>query len=453
MKRFSLREFVLLSAPTALIVLAGVGSYVRQQRSLTSKISLTLGLDKSRSVSLGKDQVSFAWEGRASRKWEGYYRVGYDERIVGFGPRGEQTLYLNPTTAKGGDWLRFSTTTSDFGPIVFGGRLQAPLESIPIGINRLEWRGVVVALTNQGETLIEPVEKTNLDSWSRLPGAVTIRKTIPIKVPTGALEPIQECKLEKVNPSNAALGADTCITTRWRDNQRKYYVRLVAFDGKTHRTLPIEPSDSDASYYVTQEQGSIGSIWYSHLLLKLRDVPASWGTLTFLVDVVYDPSPTGTHGDACDASTIKKLKKQGWLHFSRRLTVRAQGQTIKAVSYPKTPNCQLLGVKNWLSPTKWIVEARLRYIGHEKEPNLDSPTGPEFYDSKWNFINSSGESYIIERTKMGAEWVAHIEVPRANLKGLAKRETITMKMEVADTQAAPLTIRQQLHVPAGVASG
>ena len=193
-----------------------------------------------------------------------------------------------------------------------------------------------------------------------------------------------------------------------RDVERHAFERLVAFDGDTRREL-WRPNSPDPFHVRINQQGDLGTDrWFDSQLFKLSQVPASWGEIVYLVDVVANPNSkklgaTTQHvTKTCDESEIARLKKAGWLFFSRRLIVRKSGQTIQAPVFSQTPNTQLLGVETSLAAKKWTIKVRLRYRG-SNSIGLDSPNGPEFFETNGQNINleysASGTPTPLRRAK------------------------------------------------------
>lgn len=450
MKRFHAREFVFLCAPIALIG-AGilVSRAINPPRDPNAKIVLSLTRDAN-SFTMPK-QLGFAWKARASGGPKDDYRFGFAQKLVASGRGQSQLLWSDVAPLKaaltGVNTGVSSLTGADFQEIGQNGSLS--YDDLPVWTQKLEWQGEVVAVPQNSGTPGQKwgaVSPAKLKQWAQEKGAARVVKTFEIPLDAGKIQPIQKCVLEPVNASNAAKGADTCVTVSWRDARRKIFRRLVAFDGKTRRVLWSDPDGKELQKRIWQgEQVSGGgSLWQINTLFQLRKVPASWGEISFLLDAVFDPKiGAGTGETHCDAKEIARLKKLGWLYFSRRLTVRAKGKAVVAPNFPKTPNTQLLGVQTSFSPANWIVEARLRYVGARPNPELDSPSGPNFLDSNGRYLDTGTSSYGVKRAAKAGQWLAHIEIPRAKFESW-KTPVVTLEMEIADTDAAPLFIKHQI---------
>ena len=251
-------------------------------------------------------------------------------------------------------------------------------------------------------------------------------------------------------PSDAQRDADTCVSARFRSNNKSISSRLVAFDGTKTRLLWSRPGKYTGDYWVFERGGGPTDEQF----FKLRDVPASWGELIYIVDAAFDPIPSKTGGFTTTVVTpaeIERLKQAGWIGVSRRLTVRKAGAKIVAPKYPKTPNTQYLGTKLSKDGANWTIRVRLRYIGpkppFEQLPPLSVSKGPIFKeaDGKSALINgASYSSIIVGRDPKTDEDGVTITVP---LKSLGKSRSITMQMDIADPYAAPLRIETKLQVP------
>ena len=207
------------------------------------------------------------------------------------------------------------------------GNLQLGSDELPVWVQKLEWQGDVVAVPRHSSFSALPTAPRVLDSWAQTQGAAHIWKRFPILLNASKLNPIQKCALESVNAQNAASGADTCVTVQWKNAKRQVSRRLEAFDGKTRRVLWIENAAHRNRYWKSEQtQGFLpGAVANNSLLFRLRDVPASWGKITFFIDAIFDPRLNAGSGvTSCDAQTIQKLKSRGWIPFSRQLTVRAK---------------------------------------------------------------------------------------------------------------------------------
>ena len=213
-----------------------------------------------------------------------------------------------------------------------------------------------------------------------------------------------------------------------------------------------ENAGADSPLWITGQDSGIGSTWTKDQTFKLRDVPAQWGELIYLVDAAYNPNANNanTMGDTkdCDAAEIERLKKAGWLTFSRRVTVRRAGAKIVAPNYPQTPNTKHLGTQTSVSKTDWIITARLRYDGPKLQPNqeLYISEGPNFVgaDGKFTLSGGNGMSYGIKPGAKPGEYLAQITVP---LQSLGQPRPITLQMDIADSHAAPLHFQTKLQVP------
>ena len=461
MKRFSPREFLFLCAP---ILLVGAGfiavRLLHPPRDPDAVIALRVTRDPNPRRAWGSAQPTFdfEWKARAQGGPSEQVQLLYTQKLValGNGDGRSQVIFQDPASPAtpnanninsggGGSFSRDFTEASQ--------NLSIPYEALPLWTKRVEWRGDFVAAplqSNSGSVVATGLPAT-FTMLARIKGAARATKTFPVAFDARQINPIQSLALQTVNPSNAAKGADICVTTRFRDQQRRVHARLVAVNGGKNRLLWHKPETSDGTYLVNSEDSGYSSIWINSRLFKLRDVPAQWGEIVYIVDAVYNPDAANLNvaGDTrdCDAAEIERLKRAGWLHFSRRITVRKAGATIKPVIYPQTPNTQFLDAKTSVSKTDWIITARLRYNGPKLKPGeeLDSQ-GPEWIEAngKYSDIDRSGSTYGIRKGTKPDEYLATITVP---LKALGQPRPITMKMDIADTHAAPLHFQTKLQIP------
>lgn len=450
MKPFLPREFWLMCAPIALF---GAGIYVLRATNPplppldpNAKIQLKVEHDTDYPAKSTGGNLIFAWQavaqGGPTRDW----RFGSAQSLVALGRGKTELLYREPrpiTNARVG-------ASSSMGIInEVGGSLSLPYDAVPIWTQKLEWRGDVVALPNSGTPGPRHSWATpaTLQQWATIKGATRVTKTIAVNFDPQRLRLISELKLDKVNPANVKLGADICVTTIARNLKRHSFARLIAFDGHTRRDLWSYEKDPH-DLWVSQQGTSMTETDWSYLLFKLRDVPASWGEITYLVDPAFDPKGNSFGSDTpCDAGEIARWKQRGWQHFSRRLLVRKTGQTISKPTYSSTPNTDFFGVESSRTAQKWTIKVRLRYHGPDKLYDLDSPSGPEFFEANGKLASFRYDSYGIDKSQRPGEQVMTITVLTKNL---GQARAIKMKLQIADSDAAPLIVNQTLQIPGEV---
>jgi hypothetical protein len=451
MKRVAVKEILLLCLPVLLVFLAIFATRVLfPGRDPNSQVVLNVTPDFTERVNGLPKKFSFAWDATAHGGPEWNYRIGYRQRIVASGRGRSQVMLDGSKVTPGFDLMVFSTRLDNGASKSLKQEITLPVEQLPVWAEKFAWQGDIVAApaSDRAAGNWGPVSPAELQALARTKGAARFTKSYPIPVSKSQLDPIRKCLIEPVNPHNAAAGADTCVTVRVINQSRKVFSRLIATDGKNARVLWWNGMEARTPYWITQ-QGTAQSpfaVWQTSELFQLKDVPASWGEISFLIDIVYDPKATGhAPSSNCDAATITKLKNGSWVHSSRRLILRKKGTTIVPRVFPRTPNTQLLDVQTSLSPQHWIIEARLRYSGQRAEPHFDSPNGPEFSNLKGFYDDLMiGSSYIVKPGKKPKEWIAEIKVPRANLKRV---RPIIMKLEISDEDAAPLIISKKLQIP------
>ena len=455
MKRFSPREFLFLCAPIFLVGAGWIGvRLLHPPRDPDAVIALSVTRDPNprRAYVTEQPTFDFEWKAKAQGGPQDDIQLLYSQKLVALGNGRSQVVFQEPT----------SPATPNVNGINFSGgnvsgpalqekdqNMSIPYGALPLWTKRVEWRGDFVAMPLQsGAKNASGVGlPATFATLARIQGAARASETFPVAFDIKKLSPLQKLQLETVSPTNADKGADTCVTTQFREGKRRACARLVAFDGTQKRQLWNDFSPISERYWVAGQGTGFDSIWRDSQLFKLRDVPTQWGEIVYLVDAAFDPNPGNTIGDsqAVNAAEIARLKKAGWLVFSKRLTVRKAGAKITAPDYIKTPNTQYLGTQAKIYKTGWEITVQLRYNGPKLKPGeeLDSRGGPEFTDAK-GYITFPGLSYRIKPGTKPKEYVATIVIPT---KSLGQPRPVTMKMEIADVHAAPLHFQTQLQVP------
>ncbi len=451
MKSFLPREFWLMCAPIALF---GAATYLVKVLDPPPDPNAKIELSVTRNdigVAAGQ-QLNFGWKAEAAGGPDYDRRIGFSQSLIAEGNGRTRVIFSKPAKLNAAS-INVGNGSSSFNE---GNRSQISqtlmfsYNDLPVWTQNLTWRGEVVGAPQQrdapGNQML-PVPTTALRQWAQIKGATRVVKTISVPLDPQKLGAISALKLEKVNPANAKLGADTCVTTITRSVEPHAFTRLVAFDGRTRREL-WRPYELDPHRLWKGNPGGGGAdMWSDSQLFKLRDVPAAWGEILYLVDMVVDPdldpakANTGS-ATPCAASEIARLKKAGWLHYSRRLTVRKNGQAIKAPIFPKTSNTQFLGISTSLSPQEWTIKVRLRYAGPDEISELDGH--PWFFELDNRSLGFQKISYGIADTTKAGEKLMTIALPT---KDLGRPRQVRMKLEIADSTAAPLVIDQILQVP------
>ncbi len=458
MKRFSAREFLWLCAPVALV---GAGFVIVQLLHPPRDADAVITLDvtsvpnpKQLYVNSSIPGFSFGWEANAQGGPQDDIQLLYSQKLVALGHGRSQVVYQEPRLATAPNVNGFSASSSDdYGSAQRGTQQNMGMlyENLPIWTQQLEWRGDFVALPQKpGANAASGVgNPATFPTLARLKGAARATENFPVAFDATKAAPLQALKLEKVSPMIASYGADTGVTTRLRTSQNRVFARLIAFDGKTERQLWSNLNKNDDHYWITGQTETSPYTWSTSDFLKLRDVPAQWGELTYIVDAAFNPASASANYDSkpVTAAEIERLKRAGWLVFSRRLTLRKAGTKIVAPAYSKTPNTKYLGAQTSVSPAGWSIKVRLRYSGPQFKPGekLDLPYGPEFTeaDGKSAFLNVGTSQEISKGTKPG-EYLATFIVP---LQSLGKPRPVTMRLQVADTHAYPLDFQTKLQVP------
>ncbi len=458
MKRFSPREFLFLCAP---ILLVGAGfvavRLLHPPRDPDAVIALNVTRDPNPpdlSTPL-EPELSFGWDAAAKGGPQDEIQLLYSQKLVAQGDNRSQILFQEPAspTAPNVAGVSVNSGGGGAGP-AFQSKSQnmdIPYQALPIWTKRVECRGDFVAVP------LAPGAKNNLGvgipstfaTLARIKGAARVGKTFPVRFDAEKLAPLQALELETLSPTNALYGADTCVTTQLRSVQRRIFARLVAFDGKTKRQLWSNLREYDEKYRITAQTGGSSYLYRDSQFFKLRDVPAQWSELIYIVDAAFNPNSKSTSTDdkPVNAAEIERLKKAGWLVYSKRLTVRKAGAKITAPNYSATPNTQYVGTQTSVSKTDWVIKVRLLYNGPTLKPDeqLDSPYGPEFFEAggKSALVNVR-TSYNIQQGSKPKEYLATINVP---LKALGQPRPLTMKMKIADAHAMPLDFQTKLQVP------
>ena len=460
MKRFSPREFLFLCAP---ILLVGAGfiavRLLHPPRDPDAVIALRVTTDPNPpnlSTPLAPE-LSFGWNAEAKGGPQDEIQLLYAQKLVALGDGRSQILFASPAMSNaagisangggGGAGPAFQSKSQNLG---------VPYDALPIWTKRVEWRGDFVAVPlNPGSKNISGVgNPATFPMLARIKGAARASQTFALRFDARQINPIQSLNSQIATPDDAEQGADTWIRTRFLDSQRRICARLVAIDNGVIHPLwsNFENADVDNPLWINGQESGIGSTWTNDATFKLRDVPAQWGEIIYVVDAAYNPvaNNANTMGDTkdCDAAEIARLKNVGWLTFSRRLTVRKAGAQILAPNYSKTPNTKDLNTQTSISKTDWIIKVRLRYDGPKLQPNeeLYISSGPEFIGANGK-ITLSGGNGMTEGIRPGTkpnEYLATITVP---LQALGQPRPVTLQMDIADMHAAPLHFQTKLQVP------
>ncbi len=463
MKRFSLREFLWLCAPIALVG-AGIVAvrllHPPRDPDAVIALSVTRNSNATNLSTPAAAELSFGWDAEAKGGPQDDIQLLYAQKLVALGKGRSQILFQEPLTPATSNVAGVSVNSGGggLGPALYtkSQNMSVPYQSLPIWTKRVEWRGDFVAVP------LQPGSKNGSGAGiaatfpilARIKGAARKSVSWPLRFDAGQLNAIRSLDWQIAAPDDAAWGADTWIRTRFLDTKRRICARLVAVDGGVVRPLwsNYESAEVDNPLWISGQESGIGSTWTKDQIFKLRDVPAQWGEIVYLVDAAYDPAANNanTMGDTkgCDLAEIARLKQAGWLRFARRVTVRRAGAKIVAPNYPQTPNTKYLGTKTSISPTDWVITARLRYDGPKLGPNeeLYISDGPTFLgaDGKTTLSGGNGGSYGIKPSAKPGEYLAEITVP---LKALGQPRPVTLKMDIADTHAAPLHFETKLQVP------
>ena len=416
-----------------------------------SEIELSVARDPNAQVS-GGNQISFGWRAEATGGPSDKRSIIYAQSLVASSHGRSRVLYgLPPKTNT--SYINVGNSSSSFnqpGSSQISQTLVFTYDDLPVWTQKLRWQGNVVSAPQNSDApgQLGVAAVSALQQEAQIKGATRVVTQIDVPLDAQQLGAISELKLGKVNFDEAARGADTHITETMRDVERHAFERLVAFDGHTRREL-WRPNHPDSFQVRIKQQGDSGSDrWEDSQLFKLHAVPASWGEIIYLVDVVANPNSKKLAGNTrhvtktCDAKEIARLKKTGWLHFSRRLVVRKNGQTITAPVYSPTPNTQLMGVETSLSPKIWTIKVRLHYRGPNSS-GLESPYGPDFSETNGQNLNLEYSATGINDAKPG-EKLMTIDIPTKNL---GRARPIQLRLEIADNEAAPLIIKQNLQIP------
>ena len=457
MKRFSLREFLFLCAPVAVV---GGGFTVLQvlhpPRDPDAVITLTL-VKVSNSTDLStplNPKVNFGWKANAKGGPQNDIQLLYAQKLIAWGDGRSQVIYQQPASLTAPRFnISLGSVSDNAGEAQrdMGETKGVPYESLPIWTRRLEWRGDFVALPQEiGKNAPSGVGiPATFPTLARFKGAARVSKTFPVAFDAEKVAPLQVLELETVSPTNAGYGADVCVKTRLRTVQSRVSARIVAFDGKTTRQLWSNLHRTDNHYWITGETRTGSYVSSYSDFLKLRDVPAQWGELDYIVDAAFNPaSASGNYNSKpVAAAEIERLKKAGWFVFSKRLTLRKKGAKLAAPNYPKTPNTKYLGTQTLISKTDWIIKVRLRYNGPPFQPgeDLDLPHGAEWLEADGSSAFSNvAISYGVDKGTTPGEYLATITVP---LVALGQSRPVTMNLEVADGHAAPLYLQTKITVP------
>ena len=488
MKRFSPREFLWLCAPVALIGAAiAVVKVVNPQRDADAVIVLDVtntfdekhrpnesqpilemtsvgqrdGLRPVLTADGDAPTFSYSWTAIARGGPKDEIGIFYSQKLVARGEGHSRVIAQEsnsnpPDYTDRGNQITLFPFGDDYSEITMSRTLR--YEDLPLWTKQLEWHGDIVALPRDAGAIIKSqwVKPSAFPALARVRGAARVTKTFPIALDLKKIQAIQALELQPPLPSTIDRGADTSVTSQLRDDKRRVHARLIAVDGGQNRLLWSGYESADSPYLVPVPLPKRGLPARNSQFFKLRDVPPQWGEIVYLVDAAYDPNAvrkntpgrnTAGNGNYCDAAEIERLKRAGWSVFSQRLTVRKKGETIKAATYPKTPNLQLSETKTSVSNGNWVIQARLKYSGPKPKP-ADyhiSPDAPKFSTTDGQSVVFKPMNFGVETTSATPdEYKVNVIIP---LKAASKPRPVIMKLEVADERAAPLQIEAKLTVP------
>ena len=396
-------------------------------------------------------ELSFGWNAEAKGGPQDEIQLLYTQKLVALGDGRSQILLASPATSNAAG-ISVNSGGGGAGP-AFQSKSQnlgVPYQALPIWTQRVEWRGdfIAVPLAPGVKNVLGVGAPAAVPMLARIKGAARLSQTFALRFDAEDLASLQALTMGKVSPTIAGYGADTCVRTRFRTVQCRVYTRLVAFDGKTKRQLWSNLHKIDNHYWITGESETGPYLSRDSDFFKLRDVPVQWGELIYIVDAAFNPASASENYDnkPADAAAIARLKRAGWMVFSKRLTVRKKGAKIVAPNYSKTPNTRFSGAQTSVSKAGWIINARLKYNGPSLNPEaeLDSPFGPEFFDANGKSTFAGVTGFSITKGAKPGEYLATITVP---LKALGQPRPITMKMKIADRHAYPLDFQTKLQVP------
>ena len=330
MKRYALREFALLCAPLALI---GASFWV--VRALhpppDPDALIRLGVTPAPVTQLSPSQFYFAWTAVATGGPKNDATLGYAQKLVATGHGHSRTILSDPPAAAPAKptasvrWISPGLAKSQ-SYLTFN--WSVPYRELPIWTERVQWQGEVVAIPRDAATRATSagaLPVATLQSWAQIKGAARAAKGFPVSVDAKQLAPLGKCEPGTISRFNAGLGADTCAKIDLRDLDHRVFKRLIAFDGTKQRELWRNGASEAKGVYASQETSNSEGRSVNLQLWKLRDVPAQWGEIVYLVDVVFDPNGSKSGEKSCDAREIARLTGAGWFHASCRLMVRAKG--------------------------------------------------------------------------------------------------------------------------------
>ena len=361
MRKSFWREMALVSAPL-LIVGSLWGWSAWQKRRRTPKIELTVRvLENTSSLADNFYSVDFGqrlqWEASLKGGPQAGYRLGWNEQLVAQTARGPIVVWR--LDQPGGVWdtqIKFDASTrkgawknnaSSAAQGSGGGISQfysgAGLNSAsvsgthlwqeiwPADTKSVEWRAEFVAIpSNSDELWYSPVAAANLQDWAKIKGAVTWKRTIPLKIPPRQLSPVLLLKQQTQPNSELFKNYITVTVLPYQGNSRSFR-RLVAFDGKIRRVLwTSAEQDNNRHYYVGGGSGFSnrrGDI----LSFDLGIVPASWGEVVFLCDTVFTFDPNApamvlTRPGPNQNALAQFEKRWSGYRASDRLVLRADKQ-------------------------------------------------------------------------------------------------------------------------------
>ena len=359
------REIAIVSAPLVLVGgLLGWNAWRNRLRTPQIALKVTtqqLGLPPTKDSVFRADffmprfGTRFDWTADVEGGPQAGYKFGWNEQIVAQTPRGPLVVWnrsapigvwdnrvASNALSGNGVWktdaTRAETQSNGVHSIVSVSiepnharfQWEHTIEQYiwPADTQSLEWRGEIVVIPDGNHTLWHsPQNSATLRNWASVGGAAHWKRTIPLKVDSRQLQPVLLLKQKHPRQPHSKIKEQMDINVLTASSNWRTFRRLVAFDGKTRRTLWTN-LDKKANIYLIASGTTFGDRSGNLLAFDIGKIPPSWGEVTFLCDTVfnvYQPAnPPRQGSEALSAQNLMKFEQQmrGY-RVSNRLILRA----------------------------------------------------------------------------------------------------------------------------------
>lgn len=345
------REFALVCAP--IFIIGGLfGWSAWQKRDRTPQIKLTVRTMAPTLKERRREQLPlpfspdstlrFRWDATLQGGPLSNYHFGWNERITALTPRGSLVVWqiknqtknwqidaVNGTVNGIATKLRFSAGHNKNNLATHFHEYEIDENALPLDTRKLQWQDEIVAIpSDDANVWHQPCDAGLLRQWAKMPGAAHWKDTLDLPYSDAISGPVlmRSQKSEEPNPGSVN---EIKIEILLRQLNRRSFGRLVAFDGTNRRILWTSIDEWNGHKY-WRSWGSTGAPGRDGqtLAFDIGNVPATWGEIVFLNDVVFDVAGRGaiiggTRDEWLSEKALLAFEKQtGGFRVKRRLVLR-----------------------------------------------------------------------------------------------------------------------------------